>query len=174
MAEILTTRPQSHSGARRNSRLSTRVDLTPMVDLGFLLITFFIFTIRLNEPKVLNLVVPANGDSTESGRLRTLNLVLEDSNRVFYYSGDEVWNQICTDFSPSGLRNVIIQHQEMVARRFGSKEELVVLIRPGAGSSYKNLVDTLDELFITGVKRYVLMDGKGPATGAPPRAYRGC
>lgn len=173
MADFQDTRPRSGNTGWRNARFSTRVDLTPMVDLGFLLITFFVFTTRLSEPKALNLVVPDGGDSTNTGRLKTLNLVLEDNDRVFFYGGDEVWNQSCTDFSPSGLRNVILRYQDMVARRFGSKEELVVLIRPGAGSSYKNLVDTLDEIFITGVKRYVLMDGDiqaRPGTGRPPRS----
>lgn len=157
MAEILLANKKNTATIKRKS-LSTRVDLTPMVDLGFLLITFFIFTTSLNKPKALNLIVPANGDSTEAGERKTLNLILDANNKVHYYIGNEVWKQECTDFSTDGVRKVIREMQSSVKSMFGDADEMVVLIRPTSESSYMNLVDILDEMMIMNVRKYALMD----------------
>jgi biopolymer transport protein ExbD len=146
------------SGMQKATKLSTRVDLTPMVDLGFLLITFFIFTTTLSEPKTLGLVIPAEGDSTITAESKTLNLVLAANNKIYYYVGNEVGKQNCTDFSPPGVRNIIYQMQKRVEAQFGEKDQLVVLIRPTESASYMNLVDILDEMLILNVKKYALMD----------------
>lgn len=122
---------------RRCARLSTRVDLAPMVDLGFLLITFFIFTTRLSQPMTINLVMPANGDIPAS---KTVKLVLEAENRVFYYPGAEVWNQNCTDFSPTGLRKLLLETQQKLRKhnrengsldRFDISPARIFLYKPG-------------------------------------------
>lgn len=163
MAEIIARPASPVRGPRRCARLSTRVDLTPMVDLGFLLITFFIFNTRLSQPMTIHLVMPANGDSTAIPASKTLNLVLEAENRVFYYPGAEVWNQNCTDFSPTGLRKLLLETQQNLRKHNRENGSLIVLIYPRPGSSYINLVDTIDELMITGVKNYVVMDSDWPA-----------
>ncbi len=156
MAELITA--NRNRSATKCNKLSTRVDLTPMVDLGFLLITFFIFTTSLSEPKALNFIVPVEGDSTQTAESKTLNLVLAADNKIYYYIGNEVGNQSCTDFSPSGVRNIIRQMQHTVRKKFGNADETVILIRPTASASYMNLVDILDEMFILDVKKYALMD----------------
>jgi biopolymer transport protein ExbD len=161
MAEIQS---QSHAsrkaGVQRAKRLSTRVDLTPMVDLGFLLITFFIFTTTLSQPQAMKIIIPADdkNDSTLTAESKTLNLILAADNKIHYYFGKEVGKQECTSFSPEGVRALLLNMQQKVARRFGSKDETVILIRPTTASSYMNLVDILDEIQITGIKKYALMD----------------
>ena len=157
MAEIVTL-SKSKPGTTKCNKLSTRVDLTPMVDLGFLLITFFIFTTSLTEPKAFTFAVPADGDSTHAGERKTLNLILEKDNKIHYYIGNEVGKQNCTDFSTDGVRKVIRDMQLSVKRSFGNADELVVLIRPTSESSYMNLVDILDEIRILDVKKYALLE----------------
>lgn len=130
-----------------------------MVDLGFLLITFFVFTTSVSRPNSLHLNMPADGeDGTVTAESKTLNLLLADDNKIYYYIGNEVGNQSCTDFSPQGVRKVIYEMQQQVQRRFGDKGQTVVLIRPTQASSYRNLVDILDEMLILDVKKYALMD----------------
>jgi len=156
MAEIPAAAKAIATSTRKH--LSTRVDLTPMVDLGFLLITFFIFTTTLSEPKAFSFTLPADGDSSETGALKTLNLILKKDNQIHYFVGNQFGQQGCTDFSTDGVRKVIREMQLAVKARFGDADEMVILIRPDVECSYKNLVDILDEMMIMNVKKYALMD----------------
>lgn len=89
MAEITSAAAGPHKrGSRRSKKNSTRVDLTPMVDLGFLLITFFILTTTWSQPHATHLNMPAKGDSSKLGNNAALTLVALSDNKVFYYQGD--------------------------------------------------------------------------------------
>jgi biopolymer transport protein ExbD len=161
MAEIQSQSQHNRkAGVQRVKRLSTRVDLTPMVDLGFLLITFFIFTTTMAKPQAMKIIIPADdkNDSTLTAESKTLNLILAADNKIHYYFGKEVGKQECTNFSPEGVRALLLSMQQRVARQFGNKDETVILIRPTTASSYMNLVDILDEIQIAGIKKYALMD----------------
>jgi biopolymer transport protein ExbD len=163
MAELQQSPQDKHqkTGVSRSKKLSTRVDLTPMVDLGFLLITFFIFTTSLSEPKAMGLVLPKESDNPNiipGGK--TLNLILGENNKVYYYHGDKVGEMNCTNFSAKGLRNVIAAKKYEVKNRYGNEKEIIILIHPSNACSYQNIVDVLDEMMITDIKKYVLMDDK--------------
>ncbi len=83
MAEI-AQQNRSRPGVVKSKKLSTRIDLTPMVDLGFLLITFFIFTTTMAKPNALNLNVPADGIDTKTAAGKTLSLILDKDNNIYY------------------------------------------------------------------------------------------
>ncbi len=155
MAELQTA-TLSKSGKPTQKRFSTRVDLTPMVDLGFLLLTFFIFTTTLLQPSVIKLTLPENGLPTEVSEEKTLNLVLYKNNAIGYYMGADVNTMRFTNYSPSGIRAVIQDIAYKIAQRFNDKSQLYTVIKPSSESSYKNVIDVLDEMLINDVKRYVL------------------
>lgn len=91
MAEVQQQERRKKQGVRRSKKLSTKVDLTPMVDLGFLLITFFVFTTTISSPKVMKLTVPQDSpDSTTTPANKTISLLLADSNKIYYYNGDSI------------------------------------------------------------------------------------
>ncbi len=158
MADIQSSIKASKAAKPVQKRLSTRVDLTPMVDLGFLLITFFIFTTTLIRPSVIKLNLPAEGPQITSGEEKTLNLVLCKDNRIGYYMGADASTMQFTNYSSTGLRSEIEQAQNKVALRFGDKLQLFAVIKPTPQSSYKNVVDVLDEMLINNVTRYVLTE----------------
>ena len=160
MAEIQTAIIVSKLGKLVQKRLSTRVDLTPMVDLGFLLITFFIFTTTLMQPSVMKLNLPeeAGEDNMPVAESKTLNLVLCKNNMVGYYMGADANRMQFTNYSPAGLRSEIEKAQNKIALRFGDKLQLFTVIKPTSESSYKNVVDVLDEMLINNVTRYVLTE----------------
>ena len=160
MAEIISTNKSSGKRGARPKKLSTRVDLTPMVDLGFLLITFFIFTTTMSHATAMHLSMPDDSkitDETPVSESKTLNLVLKGGNKIFYYDGMDALHEQETDYSANGLRNVIREKQKKVAAQYRSATETIILIRPTKDASYQNIVNTLDEMTINGVTRYVLM-----------------
>lgn len=142
----------------KRKNLSTRVDLTPMVDLGFLLITFFIFTTKMGEPKSMKVNLPVDTpDSSKVEANKTLNIVLGKNDKVWYYSGDELNKITSTDYA-NGIRKIIIDKKNLIRQAYQGAGKMTVLIKPTPLSSYKNLVDILDEMTINQVSTHVLMD----------------
>jgi len=149
---------------QRIKKANLKIDMTPMVDLGFLLISFFIFTTEISKPAMTKLYMPKDGDSTRIQGSKSLTILLGGNDDIFYYSGDMEqaikYNRIFqTSFSEiDGIGNILRQKQNELDQRTIDKKELVVLIKPGINSSYKNLISSLDEILINGVRRYVIMD----------------
>ncbi len=161
MAELQTQNNRQQKGVRRGKKLSTRVDLTPMVDLGFLRITFFIFTTTMSEAKAMGLILPSDKKPiTESTapQSKTISLILSSDNKIYYYNGLDIGKIATTNFAANGIRDIIIQKQKDLVAKFGNAKDMVVLIKPTEQSSYGNVVDILDEMQINNVQKYVLMD----------------
>lgn len=161
MAEIQTENSKKR-GIVQFKKLSTRVDLTPMVDLGFLMITFFVFTTALSKPTALGLNLPADPknikDFTDAPESKTLTLLLSGNEKVIYYQGLAISKAERTDYSSLGLRHIILEKMTSVEKRFGNKSQTIILIKPTEYSNFKNIVDVLDEMKINNVKRFVLME----------------
>ena len=148
-------------GVKKQKRQSTRVDMTPMVDLGFLLITFFIFTSTMSTPATMDLFMPKDTEKPEEQNKAkesgALTVMLGKENNVYYYEGQlapDASNFTSTNFDPeTGIRKVI-----MDKKRSTNIEDLVIVIKPSPEASYKNTVDMLDEMAINEVKRFALVD----------------
>ena len=160
MAEIKQQASSSEPGRRRRAKkMSTKVDMTPMVDLAFLLLTFFMLTTTFARPYVLKLTMPAKGAETAVPESRTLTIVLGRNHRVHYFFGlnaplDKSVRRPelrTTNFAANGIRQVLLRHGQTVPGA-------VVLIKPGAESKYQDLVNILDEMTITDQKKYALVD----------------
>jgi biopolymer transport protein ExbD len=146
---------------------STKVDLTPMVDLGFLLITFFFVSTTWSRPGSIPLHLPAQGPPTKVPATASLTIFPLHPNQVFYYWGEfqDALNRKqfgWTDYSvQAGIGQVIRNKQSLLDhdRSFlKGRKELVVMIKPGEETSLNNLVKILDEMAINQVARYVIMD----------------
>ena len=158
-------------GGVRSKKMSTRIDFTAMVDLGFLLITFFMLTTTLQKPQTMQIVLPEKDnlkkeDQDPVKESKVLTILLGKNDKVYWYRGITKPVLDSTDFSATGVRKVILDAKEDVKKQFGmdtnaegeEKSHLVILIKPNDQSVYKNMVDALDEMAITGVSKYVLMD----------------
>lgn len=161
MAEMDTSSGGGHKkgpGVKKQKKLSTRVDLTPMVDLGFLLITFFIFTTTMSQPTSMQLFLPKDTDKPEEqNKLKesgALTVMLGNNNVVYYYEGQllpDASNFKTTNFKE--IRNVILNK-----KRSTDPKDFMVVIKATDQASYKNTVDIMDEMTINDVKRYALVD----------------
>jgi len=117
MSEIAQNNNQGKKKGR-SRKMSTRVDFTPMVDLGFLLITFFMLATTLSKPQTMEVALPSKDKVSEADQLkikasRAITILLAKDSKVYYYEGtrendiDPVLNQ--TDFSPNGIRQFLIK-----------------------------------------------------------------
>ena len=86
---MLQNQHAKKTGIGRMKKANLRIDMTPMVDLGFLLIAFFIFTTESSKPGVTKLYLPHKGDPTKVPDSRSLTILLGGNNHVFYYVGLE-------------------------------------------------------------------------------------
>jgi len=142
-------------GVKKGKKLSTRVDLTPMCDLGFLLITFFIFTTTMSQPTAMRLFLPKDVDKPEEQNKvkesAVLTLIPSKDDRIYYYEGSDPSKLQGSNFK--AIRDVILDKK----RRTDPKDFMVV-IKATKDATYKNAVDMLDEMTIDEVKRYALVD----------------
>jgi len=115
-----------HHKKKRAKKLATRIDMTPMVDLGFLLLTFFMLTTTFSRPKVIDLTPPAKTkDTTQMMKIQdtlALTVILSGNNKAYYYNGKLIENPDSnniqlTDLSDNGIRKVIIQRNHYVLQQ---------------------------------------------------------
>jgi biopolymer transport protein ExbD len=141
------------AGFARRKQLSLRIDMTPMVDLGFLLITFFIFTSTMSQPTTMSLNMPKDGgDATAIKESGALTILSAENGKIYYYEGLLNPANVHTS-SLKEIRNVIINK-----KRQTPDKSFFVVIKPTEEANYGNIVDILDEMTISNVKRYALAD----------------
>lgn len=169
MADIDTSQGghgKKHKGGVRSKKLSTRVDLTPMVDLAFLLISFFMLTTQLKKSVAMDLSMPKKAetpiDNVPVAGSKVLNLIADKNDVLWYYPDVVVAGLKKVDYSAKGLRKVILDRQKEVDAKWGKDEKgdtkMVCLIKLTDDANYKNMVDILDEMDITKTKIYAIQD----------------
>ena len=166
MAEVQVKEDSGKGGKVRSKKQNTRVDMTPMVDLGFLLITFFMFTTTFSKPNVMDLGLPAKPKEnqkppdTEIKLSNSLSIIIGKDNKVFYHQQDQQGltdeTLVETNFDREGITKVI----EQAKARAADKDKFTVIIKPTDDAVYKNFVDILDEMAITKNERYGVTDIK--------------
>jgi Biopolymer transport protein ExbD/TolR len=131
-----------------------------MVNLGFLLITFFVFTTALSTPIAMNIVMPYDKTPVKDPVCESciLTVLLDKDNRIKYYEGAVENNPSIkeTGYFPEEIRTVLMQKKATVKNIRGSEDRFILIIKPGAGSNFKNFVDITDEATICRVKRYYI------------------
>lgn len=167
MAEVQVKDNSGKGGKVRSKKQVPHVDLTPMVDLAFLLITFFMLVTTFNKPNVMDLGLPAKPkedqpkpEQTEIDLSNSISLIIGKDNRVFYHQLDRAsLNEQTleeTTFDRNGITKVI----EKAKANAKDKDIFTVIIKPTDDALYKNFVDILDEMAITKNERYGITDIK--------------
>jgi biopolymer transport protein ExbD len=145
----------------RSRKAQLKIDMTPMVDLGFLLITFFIFTTTISESYKTDLYMPKQGPPINIGETASLTVLLSGGDSVYYYQGK--WGEATkrngvhlTNYDvKNGIGNTIREKQKYLGPK---RKELMFMIKPLDNCSYHNLMNALDEVLINDVKKYAIMD----------------
>jgi len=171
----------------RAKKSSTHIDMTPMVDLAFLLLTFFMLTTTFSKPKTMEINMPVKDKpEVETKVNNAVTILLGDKDRIFWYFGEfkpEETQLEETNWSATGIRKILLEKNEKANERIqelakklekgqiadstfkkervdiqGEKESLFVLIKTDDKAKYKNVIDALDECNITNVGKYALVD----------------
>lgn len=175
MAELNTGDGGGGKGGKvRSKKQNSKVDLTAMVDLAFLLITFFMLTTTLSKPQSMNLGLPDKDPDKDKNidvkvdENRTMTILLGDNNKLVRYVGllaTPVSGGAPKDFvyGKEGIRKELISRKAAVLQYTGSKDKgMIVIIKPSKKSNYRNLVDILDEMAIVGVPTYAIVNDFTP------------
>lgn len=155
MAEVQVQEKGDKGGKVRSKKQSTRVDMTPMVDLGFLLITFFMFTTTFTKPNVMDLNLPAkpkDGQQAPTAEIdlsNSITFIIGKDDNLFYHqkdaSGLNTETLIKTTYDKEGVEKVIEQKKKAAK----DPKIFTVIVKPLDDANYKHFVDILDEIEIT-------------------------
>lgn len=125
MAEIIQAEGKQKGGKKKAKKFSTRIDMTPMVDLMCLLITFFMLTTAFSKPKAMEITMPDKkdkDDKTEAPKIaaeRTINILVSGNDKIYYYFGVADPKQplpqlIATNYSKDGIRKMLLKRNKLV------------------------------------------------------------
>jgi biopolymer transport protein ExbD len=175
MAELNTGDGGGGKGGKvRSKKQNSKVDLTAMVDLAFLLITFFMLTTSLSKPQSMPLGLPAKDDEkvkippVKTDQRRTVTLILGGNDQIKWYHGlleapEPDGKPTTTDYSSNGIRKEILKRVASIPQVMGDKDKgMIIIIKPTKKSTYKNLVDILDEMAICKVPTYAIVNDFTP------------
>jgi biopolymer transport protein ExbD len=154
MSEITTT------PAKGKSRLTApRIDLTPMVDLAFLLLTFFIFNTTLTTPSAITTLLPADSkDSSKVAASGAVTIIAGKENMLVYNGSNIERIQKIPYTNTQDLRIALLSLQNQLITTEGNDDKLFVMIKPTEETAFQHVVDLLDEMKICMMKRYTLTD----------------
>jgi len=195
MAEIIQEEHGDKKSKRRPKKHSTHIDMTPMVDLMCLLITFFMLTSAFSKPKIMEIILPdkktpPNQHQAQVAASRTLNIILGEDSKIYWYPGKADKPPFpplqITDFSAAGIRKILVERNrtlfkkidefnndiltgklvmprdsiQSAIRKLKTTDDTgpIILIKADAKAKYKNLVDIIDEMAITSIARYAIVD----------------
>ena len=177
MAELNTGDGGGKDKKVRSKKQNSKVDLTAMVDLAFLLITFFMLTTTLSKPKAMELGLPDKEDPNEINQNikvdenRTMTILLGDNNKLVRYVGllaTPVAGGAPKEFTygKEGIRKELLSRKESVlaysTAKGKPKNGMIVIIKPSKKSNYRNLIDILDEMGIVEVPTYAIVNEFSP------------
>lgn len=152
-----------------------RVDLTAMVDLGLLLITFFMFTTTMAKPKAMQLDLP-NKDleipEEERSKIKedeAITLILGAEHKIYYYEGigsdpaNKPEVKVTTFADNGGLRDVIIDKKKKVealkaSGRLAADDKTTVVIKPSTECTTDDVIKTIDEMTINNITVFAVTD----------------
>ena len=139
MGEIIQEEKQEKGGRKKRKKLSTDIDMTPMVDLMCLLITFFMLTTAFSKPKVMEITMPEKNDNqkkedqTKIQADKTINILMSGDDQLYWYVGladpkKPLPELIKTNYGKDGIRKILLQKNKNVFKQI---EELKTKVLKG-------------------------------------------
>jgi biopolymer transport protein ExbD len=135
MAEIIQEET-GKGGKKKAKKHAPHIDMTPMVDLMCLLITFFMLTTAFSKPKIMEIVLPEKLKDPNVKRpvaldSRTVNIILGPENKIYWYMGKALDPKSApplqeTDFSDNGIRKILLDKNTALFRKIKQYNDDVI------------------------------------------------
>ena len=127
---------------RAKRRVGVRIDMTPMVDVAFLLLIFFMVTTVFRTPKALEINLPPKDATVEVAVSKTFTIRILEDGRLFWKRAEEPWN-----------RSTVAQMKD-VLKPYVGQNELIMVVKLDRKTPFENMVNTLDELHAAKLSRF--------------------
>jgi biopolymer transport protein ExbD len=125
-----------HKGKKkRMKRIGVRIDMTPMVDVAFLLLTFFMFTTTMTQPQVMEITMPPNLTDIKVPESDLLTLRVRADGNICFNTGSQPAEKV--DFKK--LRGLLVSKNK-------ENPKLIVSLKMDRHARYQKLIDMLDEI----------------------------
>lgn len=128
---------------RRKRRAGVRIDMTPLVDVGFQLITFFMLTTTFSLPQVMEINLPPSESKGEITEASLLLLRITEQGSIYWNFGTDAPRRIAWE----ELRGFLTE-------RSVANPNMITLVKVDRKSKYSNMVRMIDELNLTKVQRF--------------------
>ncbi len=175
MADVDTSQGGGHKKGKgpKTKKKSTKVDMTAMVDVAFLLLTFFVLTATMSNNAMMEMILPPKVEDDQIDELKKdiaenkiMTLIMDENDKVYYYVGIKEAVADSTNYSDDGLRKVLFNHVNKMktsgvplCKDVDNREpcwDPIFVFKPRKASRFKNLVDMLDELDIVNAPKYTI------------------
>lgn len=149
MGAVDTAAPRGHDKKKKKHkkmrRLGIRLDMTPMVDVAFLLLTFFMLTTTMNRPQTMEINIPPGESTVEVAESNLLTLRVKEDGSIFWNIGVEPPQKV----EYKALRALMVG-------KLQQNPKLITLIKVDRKGKYHMMVDIMDELNLANVTRFSL------------------
>ena len=150
MAAVDSAAPRGHEKRKKKHkktrRLGVRIDMTPMVDVAFLLLTFFMLTTTLNRPQTMEINLPPEKTKVEVAESNLLTLRVKEDGSIY-------WNLAAEDPQPVESKKL---GALMAQKLRENPKKLITLIKVDRKGKYRMMVDIMDELNLANINRFSL------------------
>jgi biopolymer transport protein ExbD len=144
--DVVEKQGSARGKKKRSKRVSIRIDMTPMVDVAFLLLTFFMLTTVFSKPQTMEINLPPDAETTvEVAESNLLTLRIDIDGSIWWNTGTEALNKV--EFKD--LRGMLIERNR-------ANPKLITLLKIDREGKYTMMVDVMDELNLANITRFTL------------------
>jgi biopolymer transport protein ExbD len=143
--EVVESKSHAKGQKKKKKRAGIKIDMTPMVDVALLLLTFFMLTTVFNKPQTMELNLPPNEGVVEVAATTLLTVRVAPNMEIYWCMGNE----------PTALKKVAFKElRPLLVERLRSIPKLITLVQIDRDAKYNDMVDIMDELNLANITKF--------------------
>ena len=144
--EVVESKSSAKGKKKKKHRAGVHIDMTPMVDVAMLLLTFFMLTTVFNKPQTMELNLPPDNNVAVEVAASTLLTVRVAPNMQIYW---------CMGNEPTALKKVEFKElRPLLIEKLRNIPKLITLVQIDRDAKYNDMVDVMDELNLANITKF--------------------